>query len=188
MPDRTIRPLDETSLASSNIAADNIQKLRELFPECFVAGTDDGGPRFRVDFGALREALGDAVESHDECYSFTWFGKAQARRTAQKQTVATLRPCHDDSVDWDATGNVFIEGEALEVLKTLQKAYHRNVQLVFVDPPFNKRSDRFVPGDNPDSLETYLRLYTGPEPDRITLKPNTDTSGLFHSRWLSMKA
>ena len=120
-----IPPMDSTS---TNIVADNINKLKELFPEAFTEG--------KVDFDALKEVLGEYVDGRDERYSFTWNGKSKARMIAQTPSTGTLRPCKEESVDWDSTQNLFIEGDNLEVLKLLQKSYHKKVKMIYIDPPY----------------------------------------------------
>lgn len=186
MPDQTIKPLDETTAASPDIVAENIAKLRELFPECFTEGSDEDGPRFKVDFDALKETLGEYVEDKEERYSFTWNGKSRARRIAQTPSTGTLRPCPDESVNWDTTKNLFIEGDNLEVLKLLQKSYHRKVKMIYIDPPYNTGNEFIYPDKFQDNLDTYLR-YTGQiDDDGFRLGANSDSSGRYHTNWLNM--
>ena len=109
-----------TDGATVNIVEENIERLRELFPDAFTESSVEGGPRFKVDLDALREILGDYVEDQQERYRFTWNGKARARRIAQTPSTGTLRPYAEESVNWDTTQNLFIEGDNLEVLKLLQ--------------------------------------------------------------------
>jgi len=181
-----MEPLDTTDASSPDFPADNIAKLRELFPECFTEGSDEDGPRYKVDFETLKETLGEYVEDKGERYSFTWNGKARARRIAQTPSTGTLRPCPEESVNWDTTQNLFIEGDNLEVLKLLQKSYHRRVKMIYIDPPYNTGKEFIYPDKFQDNLDTYLR-YTGQIDDAgFKLSPNTDTSGRYHTNWLNM--
>jgi adenine-specific DNA-methyltransferase len=121
---------------SLELVNDNINKLRELFPEIVTEG--------KIDFKALQEILGDELEEGEEFYRFTWAGKAQARREAHKPSTGTLRPCKEESVNWDATQNLYIEGDNLEVLKLLQKSYANKVKMIYIDPPYNTGNDSFI--------------------------------------------
>lgn len=164
--------------ASKDIVAENVAKLRELFPEVF---TED-----KIDFDILKEVLGGYVEHREERYSFTWHGKSQARRIAQTPSTGTLRPVPEESINWDTTQHLLIEGDNLEVLKLLQKSYHKKVKVIYIDPPYNTGKE-FVYQDNfHDNLEAYLR-YT----DQVTdaghrLSTNTERSGRYHTNWLNM--
>ena len=181
-----MEPLDATTASSPDIVAENIAKLRELFPECFTEGSDEDGPRFKVDFGALKETLGDYVEDKEERYSFTWNGKARARRIAQTPSTGTLRPCSEESVNWGATQNLFIEGDNLEVLKLLQKSYHHRVKMIYIDPPYNTGKEFIYPDRFQDNLSTYLQ-YTGQVgSDGLKLSANTESAGRYHTNWLNM--
>jgi adenine-specific DNA-methyltransferase len=111
--------------SSKDIVADNVSKLKALFPEVFTEG--------KIDFNSLREVLSDYTEHREERYSFTWHGKSRARRIAQTPSTGTLRPCPEESVNWDTTQNLFIEGDNLEVLKLLQKSYHKKVKMIYID-------------------------------------------------------
>ncbi|MDC9591738.1 site-specific DNA-methyltransferase, partial [Xenorhabdus sp. XENO-10] len=112
--------LDYPESKSANITQKNIDQLKQLFPEVFSEG--------KIDFNALKAVLGEAVNDSDERYNFTWQGKARARQIAQTPSTGTLRPCKEESVNWDTTGNLFIEGDNLEVLKLLQKSYHKKIK------------------------------------------------------------
>jgi len=175
-----------TDGASANIVDANLAKLRELFPDAFTESSTEGEPRWRVDFDALREALGDAIEDKPERYSFTWNGKSRAKLIANTPTTATLRPCPEESVNWDTTKNLFIEGDNLEVLKLLQKSYHRKVKMIYIDPPYNTGKEFIYPDKFQDNLGTYLR-YTGQtDEDGFKLSANSETAGRYHTNWLSM--
>ena len=153
--------------ASPDVVADNIERLREIFPEVFADGS--------VDFDALKETLGEYVDDREERYSFTWHGKGRARQIAQMPSTGTLRPCPEESVNWDSTKNIFIEGDNLEVLKLLQKSYHRKVKMIYIDPPYNKSKEFIYPDKWQDNLETYLK-YTGQVDDEgFKLSANSET-------------
>ena len=163
---------------SADLVATNIAKLKELFPEVVAEG--------KVDFNALKEILGNEVESGEEFYRFTWAGKAQARREAHKPSTGTLRPCPEESVDWDTTKNLYIEGDNLEVLKLLQKSYAGKVKMIYIDPPYNTGKD-FVYKDNyHDNLRNYKELTGQVDSEGNTLSTNSDTDGRYHSNWLNM--
>lgn len=167
-----------TDGASMDIVEENVEKLRELFPDVFTEG--------RIDFDALRETLGDYIENRQERYSFTWNGKSRARRIAQTPSTGTLRPCPEESVNWDTTQNLFIEGDNLEVLKLLQKSYHRRVKLIYIDPPYNTGKEFIYPDRFKENLDTYLR-YTGQlDGDGFKMSPNAEVSGRYHTNWLNM--
>jgi adenine-specific DNA-methyltransferase len=163
---------------SRDLLADNIARLREIFPEVFADGL--------VDFDALKQTLGEYVLDLDERYSFTWHGKSRARQIAQVPSTGTLLPCPEESVDWDSTKNMFIEGDNLEVLKLLQKSYHRKVKMIYIDPPYNTGKEFIYPDKWQDNLDTYLR-YTGQVDDEgLKLSANAETSGRYHTNWLNM--
>jgi len=164
--------------ASPDMVADNIDRLREVFPEVFADG--------HVDFDALKQTLGEYVDDREERYSFTWHGKSRARQIAQMRSSGTLRPCPDESVNWDTTKNIFIKGDNLEVLKLLQKSYHRKVKMIYIDPPYNTGKEFIYPDKWQDNLDTYLR-YTGQVDDEgFKLSANSETSGRYHTNWLNM--
>lgn len=160
-----------------DIVADNIAKLKELFPEILAEN--------KIDFKALQALLGKEIEVEDERYSFNWHGKAQARRLAQSPSTGTLRPCKEESVNWDSTQNLFIEGDNLEVLKLLQKSYHKQVKMIYIDPPYNTGSDFVYLDDFKDNIKNYLEVTKQKEGGR-PLSPNSETSGRYHTDWLNM--
>ncbi|WP_420331387.1 site-specific DNA-methyltransferase [Pediococcus pentosaceus] len=176
--ERTNERLEEVSSHSLDITEQNIEKLKELFPEVLTEK--------KIDFDKLRLILGDEVETAPERYSFTWNGKKQAMQLAQQPTVATLKPNKAKSKNWDETQNLYIEGDNLEVLKILQKSYANKVKVIYLDPPYNTGRD-FVYKDNfRDSIENYL-IQTGQKNvDGDVYSTNVDTSGRFHTDWLNM--
>lgn len=167
----------------------NLEALYQIAPSCFTEVKDDktGELRHVVNFKTLRQLLGDnAVEDADEMYQFTWPGKQEARREAARPTTKTLRPVVEDSVDWDHTQNLYIEGDNLEVLKLLQKSYMGKVKMIYIDPPYNTGND-FVYDDDFAVSQHEHDLATG-DVDEFGLRyrKNTDTNGKFHSDWCSM--
>jgi len=166
-------------LRSHDIAADRIAELLQLFPEAHT----EGG---RVDFDRLRLALGETVDVGKERFGLTWPGKADCFKTIQSPSMGTLRPAPDESVNWDTTENMIIEGDNLEVLKLLQKSYLGKVKMIYIDPPYNTGNDFIYPDDYSESLQTYLE-YTGQvDAEGRKFGTNTDTDGRFHSKWLNM--
>ncbi|MDE0033450.1 MAG: site-specific DNA-methyltransferase [Deltaproteobacteria bacterium] len=166
---------------SRDLIAENLEEMKELFPEAFTEG--------KVDFDVLKQLLGDTVDQRDEKYGLNWHGKRQARRLALTPSTGTLRPCLEDSVDWDTTQNIMIEGDNLEALKLLQKSYAGKVKLIYIDPPYNTGQDFIYPDDYRDSIQNYLEL-TGQATSyggtTRKLSSNTESSGRFHTAWLNM--
>ena len=161
-----------------DIVAENVGKLKELFPEAFTEG--------KVDFEALKEVLGSFVDDRDERYNFSWNGKSKARMIAQTPSTGTLRPCPDESMDWKNTQNIFIEGDNLEVLKLLQKSYHKKVKMIYIDPPYNTGKD-FVYKDNfKDNIKNYKEITGQMDGEGRNLSSNPETSGRYHTDWLNM--
>lgn len=171
--------LDVTTDGSSmDIVQDNIAKLKQLFPDVF---SED-----KIDFEKLQETLGDVLEDKEERYNFTWHGKAQAKRIAQTVSTGTLLPCKEESKNWDTTQNLFIEGDNLEILKLLQKSYHNQVKMIYIDPPYNTGKEFIYPDNYRDNLDTYMQ-YTGQKDNEgKKFGTNADTSGRYHTNWLNM--
>jgi adenine-specific DNA-methyltransferase len=167
-----------TESKSLDMTEDNIQQLKQIFPEAFQEG--------KIDFTVLQALLGEHIDDSNERYNFTWNGKNQARQIAQTPTTGTLRPCPEDSVNWDNTDNLFIEGDNLEVLKLLQKSYHKKVKMIYIDPPYNTGKD-FVYKDNfRDNMSNYLEQTGQVNGEGRKLSTNPETSGRYHSDWLNM--
>ena len=166
--------IDESQ--SLDLVQENIMQLGKLFPEVVKEG--------KVDFEALNDLLGNYQDTAEERYCLNWAGKANARREAQKRCTGTLRPCREESSDWENTENVYIEGDNLEVLKLLQKNYYGRIRLIYIDPPYNTGND-FVYNDNyKDNLENYLKQIG--EDRALSTKALSDSDGRFHSKWLNM--
>jgi adenine-specific DNA-methyltransferase len=162
---------------SADVVAANIEQLKVLFPEALTDG--------KIDFDVLRQLLGGAIETHDEKYGLNWHGKRRARQLALTPSTGTLRPCPEDSVDWDTTQNLMIEGDNLEVLKLLQKSYAGKVKLIYIDPPYNTGKDFVYPDNFQDNIKNYLEL-TGQAEGGRKISSNTEASGRFHTDWLNM--
>ena len=167
----------------------NLEALYQIAPSCFTEVKDDktGELRHVVNFKTLRQLLGDnAVEDVYEMYQFTWPGKQEARREAARPTTKTLRPVVEDSVDWDNTQNLYIEGDNLEVLKLLQKSYMGKVKMIYIDPPYNTGND-FVYDDDFAVSQNDYDLFAG-DVDELgnRYRKNTNSNGRFHSDWCSM--
>ena len=163
---------------SLDIVSDNISKLKELFPEVLTEG--------KIDFKVLQDILGNEIEEEEEFYRFTWAGKSQSRREAHKPSTGTLRPCKEESVDWDTTQNLYIEGDNLEVLKLLQKSYSNKVKMIYIDPPYNTGKD-FVYKDNyKDNLKNYQQVTGQVDSDGNKMSTNSESDGRYHSNWLNM--
>ena len=163
---------------SPDIAEENIQKLKALFPEIVTEG--------KVDFEKLQQVLGEYVEDSDERYNFSWNGKGQALRLSQTPSLGTLRPCKEESKNWDTTENLYIEGDNLEVLKLLQKSYYGKVKMIYADPPYNTGKDFVYPDDFYDSLENYKKITGQVDDNGKAVSTNTETSGRYHTDWLNM--
>jgi adenine-specific DNA-methyltransferase len=164
--------------SSTDIVQELIDVIRPIVPEVFTEG--------KVDFEALRETLGEYVDDRPERYSFTWNGKSMARRIAQTPSMGTLRPCPEESVNWDTTQNLFIEGDNLEVLKLLQKSFHKKVKMIYIDPPYNTGRDFIYPDNFRDNIANYMELTGQIDEEGARLSTNAETSGRYHTNWLNM--
>lgn len=184
----TQNTMDKLKMHSPDLTQDHIARLRELFPGCVTeAKGEDGAVRLAVDFDLLRQELsGTLVEGPQERYQLSWPGKREALLTANAPIAKTLRPCRDESVDFDTTKNLFIEGDNLDALKLLQEAYLGKVKLIYIDPPYNTGRDFIYDDDFSDDVESYLRQSNQTDAAGGRLVANTDANGRFHSDWLSM--
>lgn len=163
---------------SADLASENVERLKSLFPEAIVEG--------KIDFEVLKQLLGGLIDEREEKYGLNWHGKRKARQLALTPSTGTLRPCPTDSVDWDSTQNLMIEGDNLEVLKLLQKSFAGKVKLIYIDPPYNTGKDFVYPDDYQDNIRNYLKITGQTDEDGRSLVSNTETSGRFHTDWLNM--
>ncbi|MDA8126576.1 MAG: site-specific DNA-methyltransferase [Deltaproteobacteria bacterium] len=168
---------NDTESRSTDIIAGNIEHLKALFPEIVVEG--------KIDFEVLKQIVGATLDDREEKYGLNWHGKRRARQLALTPSTGTLRPCPEDSVDWDTTQNLMIEGDNLEVLKLLQKSYAGKVKLIYIDPPYNTGKDFVYPDDFQDNIRNYLEL-TGQVEGGRKISSNTEASGRYHTDWLNM--
>ena len=170
---------EKLDLHSHDIAEDKRQELLRLFPEVRT----EGG---KLDFERLKLALGETVDVGKERYGMIWPGKADCFKTIQMPSLGTLRPCPEESINFDTTENLIIEGDNLEVLKLLQKSYLGKVKMIYIDPPYNTGNDFIYPDNYSESLQTYLE-YTGQvDAEGRKFSTNAETDGRFHSKWLNM--
>ncbi len=174
---------DSPEAQSTDLVAENIEKLKTLFPELITEGPDG----LSVNVDVLKQLVGDcSVTNCDEKYGLNWFGKRRARQLALTPSTGTLRPASEESEDWDATQNLFIEGDNLEVLKLLQKSYAGKVKLIYIDPPYNTGKDFVYKDDFRDNIRNYKKLTGQVDEEGSPLTTNTEASGRFHTDWLNM--
>jgi adenine-specific DNA-methyltransferase len=156
---------------------ENLERTKELFPEAWTEG--------KISFDVLKQLLGASVDESEEKYGLNWHGKRRARQLALTPSTGTLRPRRDESVDWDTTQNLIIEGDNLEVLKLLQKSYAGKVKLIYIDPPYNTGNDLVYLDDYRDNIRSYLEMTNQLEGGN-KIRSNTEASGRFHTAWLNM--
>lgn len=170
----------ETKLngTTPDIAEENIAKLKEIFPDVFCEG--------KIDFDKFQQVLGNYIEDENERYNFSWNGKGRSLRLAQSPSTGTLRPCKEESKDWDTTENLYIEGDNLEVLKLLQKSYHGKIKMIYIDPPYNTGHDFVYPDDYRDNMQNYLELTGQVDSDCKKISTNSESNGRYHTDWLNM--
>ena len=180
--------MEKMKMHSPNLTQENIARIRELFPGCVTEARGENGKlRLAVDFDQLRQELSESiVEGHQERYQLNWPGKSEALLTANAPIAKTLRPCREESVDFDTTKNLFIEGDNLEALKLLQETYLGKVKMIYIDPPYNTGND-FIYKDNFDeTTEEFLKRSNQKDDLGNRLVANPESNGRFHSDWLSM--
>jgi len=180
--------MDILKMHSPDLTQDNIARIRKLFPGCVTeAKAEDGTAKLAVDFDQLRQELsGMIVEGQQERYQLNWPGKREALLTANAPIAKTLRPCRAESVDFETTKNLFIEGDNLEALKLLQETYLGKVKLIYIDPPYNTGRDFIYDDDYSSDVEGYRRTTGQVDETGSRLVANTEANGRFHSDWLSM--
>ncbi len=181
--------MEKMKMESVDLISKNVEKIAELFPECVTESADnDGNLRLLVNFDKLRQVLSGDVVEEPERYDFTWVGKRAALAEAHTPIRKTLRPCPEESRDWDATQNLYIEGDNLDVLKLLQESYLGKVKMIYIDPPYNTGSDSFVYPDNyrADDDEYEAQGKMRDECGNKKFRENNETNPRFHSDWCSM--
>ncbi|WP_061562209.1 site-specific DNA-methyltransferase [Pseudomonas citronellolis] len=180
--------MDKLKMHSPNLAEMNIEKLTQLFPGCVTETADGkGGLKKGIDLDLLRQELSlHVVEGAQERYQLNWPGKREALLAANAPIAKTLRPCREESIDFDKTQNLFIEGDNLEALKLLQESYLGKVKLIYIDPPYNTGRDFIYDDDYKDDTESYLTRSNQISATGAHLVANTEANGRFHSDWLSM--
>ena len=163
---------------SKDLLKENIEQLEQLFPE--VCCED------KIDFDKLKQILGEYVDDDKERYNFTWNGKGRSLRLSQTPSLGTLRPCKEESKDWDSTQNLYIEGDNLEVLKLLQKSYYGKIKMIYIDPPYNTGNDFVYPDDFSKSIESYKEITGQLDEEHVNLTTNSESAGRYHTDWLNM--
>ncbi len=180
--------MNKLKMHSPNLTDENIARLRELFPNCITeAKGNDGQLKLAVDFDQLRQELSDSiVEGPQERYHLNWPGKREALLTANAPIAKTLRPCREESVDFDTTKNLFIEGDNLDALKLLQETYLGKVKMIYIDPPYNTGKDFIYEDDFAENSDEFLKRSNQKDEEGNRLVANTEANGRFHSDWLTM--
>ena len=180
--------MEQLKMHSPDLTQDNIERIRALFPGCVTeAKGEDGQVKLAVDFDQLRQELsGSIVEGPQERHQLNWPGKREALLTANAPIAKTLRPCRKESVDFDTTNNLFIEGDNLDVLKLLQETYLGKVKLIYIDPPYNTGNDFIYEDDFAENSSVYFERSMQVDEEGNRMIANTESNGRFHSDWLSM--
>lgn len=181
--------MDKLRMQSSNGVEDNIMKIAQLFPDCVTETVDErsGQPKHLIDFEKLKQNLSDSVMSERaERYQFTWPDKNKAILLANSPVNATLRPCREDSIDFDNTQNLYIEGDNLDVLKCLKETYLHKVKMIYIDPPYNTGNDFVYEDDFAQSSEEYLANSEQFDEQGNRMFTNAESNGRFHTDWLNM--
>ena len=179
--------MEKMKMESANITDMNIDKIAALFPNCITETDDENGKlKKAINFEMLRAMLSEDIAEGDEAYEFTWVGKKAAIAEANRPIRKTLRPCVKESVNWDSTENLYIEGDNLEVLKLLQESYLGKVKMIYIDPPYNTGNDFIYRDDFAVSADDYAEESGQLDENGNRLFKNTDSNGRFHSDWCSM--
>ncbi|MBJ2270268.1 site-specific DNA-methyltransferase [Pseudomonas sp. MF6772] len=180
--------MEKLKMHSPNLTQDNVARIRELFPHCITeAKGENGAVKLAVDFDQLRQELAESiVEGPQERYHLNWPGKREALLTANAPIAKTLRPCREESVDFDTTKNIFIEGDNLDALKLIQDNYLGKVRAIYIDPPYNTGGDFVYDDDFAEGFGDYLARSNQTDTENNRLVLNTEANGRFHSDWLTM--
>ncbi len=171
--------IERLPLTPMDIKQSQVEKLKELFPEVFTEGS-------RIDWEKLKLTLGENIDTGKERFGMNWPGKGDCFKTIQVPSIGTLVPERDESIDFDITQNLFIEGDNLEVLKLFQKSYLGKVKMIYIDPPYNTGNDFIYPDNYAENLRTYLEYTQQLDSEGRKFATNTETDGRFHSKWLNM--
>ena len=178
--------MEKMKFETPDITTKNIEKIAGIFPNCITETTENGKLKKAINFEMLRQMLSGDIADDNECYEFTWVGKKSAVIEANKPIRKTLRPCIEESVNFEKTKNIYIEGDNLEVLKLLQESYLNKIKMIYIDPPYNTGND-FIYNDNFIMDEDEYADISGEfDEDGNRLFKNTETNGRFHSDWCSM--
>jgi len=180
--------MDKMNMETANKTLENLAKLKEMFPEVITETKDANGDIVSaIDAKKLEQLLSTKVIEGDESYDFTWVGKKQAMVEANRPIRKTLRPCKEESVDWENTENIYIEGDNLDVLKLLQESYLNKIKMIYIDPPYNTGNDSFIyPDDYKTNKDQYDEEVGAIDESGYRMFKNTETNGRFHSSWCSM--
>ena len=180
--------MSDLKMHTANLVAKNIEKLTALFPNCITETRNEQGEIIKgVDFDLLRQELSEVlVEGEQERYTLNWVGKKESILAANAPIAKTLRPCREESVNFDTTENLFIEGDNLDALKLLQENYLGKVKMIYIDPPYNTGNDFIYNDDFAENTEEFLIRSNQIDEDGNRLIANTESNGRFHSDWLSM--
>jgi len=179
--------MDKMRMESVDMTAQNIERIGALFPNCITETMgEDGKMKKAINFDLLRQMLSSDVIEGDEAYEFTWVGKKASIVEANKPIRKTLRPSKEESVNWDTTENIYIEGDNLDVLKLIQESYLGKIKVIYIDPPYNTGSDFVYKDDFAQSSENYEENIDAYDEEGNRLFKNTESNGRFHSDWCSM--
>ncbi len=180
----------KVDLRSMDISTENKAKMRALFPSVFTETINEGGTLVEsIDFEKLKAELGtfsEVFESRRERYGMDWPGKKDCMKLVQQPSIGTLKPCRGQSVNFDQTENLFMEGDNLEVLKLLQKSYYGKIKMIYIDPPYNTGKEFIYPDNYAESLDTYLAYAGLVDDEGKKFSTNTPNEGRFHTKWLNM--
>ena len=175
---KDIDTIEKINGESLDIVKENVKKLKEIFPEVFCED--------KIDFKRLKEVLGEYTDDSDERYRFEWHKKSKAIKLSQTPSKGTLRPCKEESKNWETTENLYIEGDNLEVLKLLQKSYQGKIKMIYIDPPYNTGNDFIYPDNYRDNIENYLKITGQKDEEGNKISTNSETDGSYHTKWLNM--
>lgn len=179
--------MDKLKMQTADGTMQNIERIAQLFPNCVTEVMKDGKETLAIDFDRLRQELSDhVVEGNDERYQFTWPDKRKAQLAANAPISATLRPCREESIDFDTTGNLYIEGDNLDVLKCLKETYSGKIKMIYIDPPYNTGNDFVYNDDFAESASEYLANSGQYDDQGNRLVTNTESNGRYHTDWLNM--